>query len=152
MTKEELKAKLTELLPSATFDEAGEWLNVLIDAKDWLPLATQLRNYFGLHFDFLFCVTAVDWKTHLSMVYHLRSTKLEHILVVKAKIPDRNNAEIESVCRIWRTAEMHELEAYDLMGVKFLHHPGLRRLFLTDDWEGYPLRKDYVDEVNMIKL
>jgi NADH:ubiquinone oxidoreductase subunit C len=152
MTKEELKTKLTELVPTATFDEAGEWLNVLIDAKDWFPLANQLRNYFDLQFDFLFCVSAVDWKTHLSMVYHLRSTKLEHILVVKAKIADRNNAEIESVCRIWRTAEMHELEAYDLMGVKFLHHPGLRRLFLTDDWVGYPLRKDYVDEVNMIKL
>jgi NADH:ubiquinone oxidoreductase subunit C len=152
VTREELKAKLTELVPTATFDEAGEWLNVLIDAKDWLPLANQLRNYFDLQFDFLFCVTAVDWKTHLSMVYHLRSTKLEHILVVKAKIADRNNAEIESVNRIWRTAEMHELEAYDLMGVKFLHHPGLRRLFLTDDWVGYPLRKDYVDEVNIIKL
>ncbi len=152
MTREELKAKLTELVPTATFDEAGEWLAVLIDAKDWLPLANQLRNYFDLQFDFLFCVTAVDWKTHLSMVYHLRSTKLEHILVVKAKIADRNNAEIESVNRIWRTAEMHELEAYDLMGVKFLNHPGLRRLFLTDDWVGYPLRKDYVDEVNIIKL
>jgi NADH-quinone oxidoreductase subunit C len=152
VTKEELKAKLTELVPAATFDETGEWLAVLIDAKDWLPLANQLRNYFDLQFDFLFCVTAVDWKTHLSMVYHLRSTKLEHILVVKAKIADRNKAEIESVNRIWRTAEMHELEAYDLMGVKFLNHPGLRRLFLTDDWVGYPLRKDYVDEVNIIKL
>lgn len=152
MTKEELKAKLTELLPTATFDETGEWLAVLIDAKDWLPLANQLRNYFDLQFDFLFCVTAVDWKTHFSMVYHLRSTKLEHILVVKAKITDRKIPEIESVNKIWRTAEMHELEAYDLMGIKFLHHPGLRRLFLTDDWEGFPLRKDYVDEVNIIKL
>jgi NADH-quinone oxidoreductase subunit C len=152
MTKDELKAKLTELVPTATFEEAGEWLNVLIDAKDWLPLANQLRNYFDLQFDLLFCVTAVDWKTYLSMVYHLRSTKLGHVVVVKAKIANRQNAEIESVNKIWRTAEFHELEAYDLMGVKFLHHPGLRRLFLTDDWEGYPLRKDYVDEVNIIKL
>src|SRR5580704_6978365 len=145
MTKEELKTKLTELLPAAAFDETGEWLNVLIDGKDWLPFATQLRNYFDLQFDFLFCVTAVDWKTHLSMVYHLRSTQLEHILVVKAKIANRNAAEIESVSDIWRTSEFHELEAYDLMGVKFLHHPGLRRLFMTDDWVGWPLRKDYVD-------
>jgi NADH-quinone oxidoreductase subunit C len=86
------------------------------------------------------------------MVYHLRSTKLDHYLVVKAKIADRKNPEIESVYKIWRTADFHELEAYDLIGIKFLNHPGLRRLFLQDDWVGFPLRKDYVDEVNMIKL
>lgn len=152
MTKEELKAKLTELLPTATFDETGEWLNVLIDAKDWLPLALQLRNYFDLHFDYLFNITGVDWKTHLSCVYHLRSIKLGHIVVIKAKIADRNNAEIESVSHIWRTAEFHEREAYDLLGINFLHHPDLRRLFLTDEWVGYPLRKDYEDPLNLIKL
>ena len=152
MTKEELKAKLTELVPTATFDETGDWLNVIIDSKEWLPLAIQLRNYFDLQFDFLFNVTAVDWKTYLSMVYHVRSTKLEHILVVKAKIADRSNPEIETVSHIWRTAEFHEREAYDLMGVKFLNHPDLRRLFLTEDWVGYPLRKDYEDPLNMIKL
>lgn len=152
MNKEELKAKLTELVPTATFDETGEWLSASIEAKDWLPLAIQLRNYYDLQLDFLFCVTVVDWKTHFSMVYHLRSTKLEHYLVIKAKIADRANPEIESVSKIWRTAEFHELEAYDMMGIKFLNHPGLRRLFMTDDWVGFPLRKDYVDEVNMIKL
>ena len=152
MTKEELKAKLTELAPAATFDEAGEWLSIAVDAKDWLPLAKALRNYFDLQFDFLFNLTAVDWKTYLTVVYHLRSTKLEHVLVVKAKIADRNNAEIETVSNIWRTAEFHEREAFDLMGVKFLHHPDLRRLFLTEDWVGYPLRKDYDDTVNLIKL
>ena len=104
MTKEELKTKLTELVHTATFDEAGEWLNVLIDAKDWLPMAKALRNYFDLQFDYLFNVTAVDWKTYLSVVYHLRSTKLEHVVVVKAKIADRNNPEIETVSNIWRTA------------------------------------------------
>ena len=152
MTKEELKAKLTELVPTATFDETGEWLAILIDTKDWLPLALQLRNYFDLQFDYLFNITGVDWKTHLSVVYHLRSTKLEHILVVKAKIADRNNPEIETVSHIWRTAEFHEREAYDLFGIKFLHHPDLRRLFLTDEWVGFPLRKDYEDPLNMIKL
>lgn len=151
MTKEELKTKLTEIIPTAVFDEAGEWLNVSIEANDWLPLAQQLRNNDELDFDFLFSVTGVDWKTHLTVVYHLRSIKHGHIVVVKAKC-DRANAEIESVCSIWKTAELNEREAYDLMGVKFLSHPDLRRLFLTDDWEGWPLRKDYVDEVNMIKL
>jgi NADH-quinone oxidoreductase subunit C len=152
MTKEELKVKLTELLPTATFDETGEWLNVIIEAKDWLPLAKALRNYFDLQFDYLFNVTAVDWKTYMMMVYHLRSTKLDHTLVVKAKIADRAKPEIETVSGIWRTAEFHEREAFDLMGIKFLNHPDLRRLFLTDEWVGYPLRKDYEDPVNIVKL
>jgi len=152
MTKEELKTKITELLPTATFDETGEWLNVLISSTEWLPFAQQLRNDTTLQFDFLFCVTAVDWKTYLSMVYHLRSTTHEHIVVVKAKIENRANAEIETVSHIWRTAEFHEMEAYDLMGIKFLHHPDMRRLFMTDDWVGWPLRKDYEDAINMIKL
>lgn len=152
MTKEELKTRLSALCPTATFDETGEWLNLLIESGEWLALANQLRNYYDLHFDFLFCVTAVDWKNHLSMVYHLRSTTQGHTLVVKAKITDRNKPEIESVSKVWRTAVFHELEAYDLMGVHFLNHPGLRRLFLTEDWQGFPLRKDYTDEVNMIKL
>lgn len=151
MTKEELKSKISEIMPAATFDETGEWLNVMMDAADWLPLAWQLRANKELDFEFLFSVTAVDWKTHLTMVYHLRSLKHGHILVVKARC-DRAKPEIESVCKIWKTAELNEREAYDLMGVKFVNHPDLRRLFLTDDWEGWPLRKDYVDEVNMIKL
>jgi NADH-quinone oxidoreductase subunit C len=88
----------------------------------------------------------------MSMVYHLRSTKLEHCIVIKAKIADRGNPQIETVSQIWRTAELNEREAYDLFGIKFLNHPDLRRLLLTDDWEGWPLRKDYVDEVNIIKL
>jgi NADH-quinone oxidoreductase subunit C len=151
MTAEDLKIKVAEIIPAATFDETGEWLNILIEANDWLPFAQQLRNHSELDFDFLFSVTGVDWKTHLSVVYHLRSLQHGHIVVVKAKV-DRANPEMESVCQTWKTAELNEREVFDLFGIKFLHHPDLRRLFLTDEWEGYPLRKDYVDEVNMIKL
>jgi NADH:ubiquinone oxidoreductase subunit C len=73
------------------------------------------------------------------------------MLTVKVKL-DRSNPEIETVNQIWRTAELNEREVYDLFGVKFLHHPDLRRILLTDDWEGWPLRKDYEDPVNIIKL
>ena len=151
MTKEELKNHIAVILPAATFDETGDWLTVSIEANDWLPLALQLRYNEALDFDFLFCLTAVDWKTHLSVVCHLRSIKLEHIVVVKSKC-DRAKPDIESVTQIWKTAELNEREAYDLMGINFLNHPDLRRLFLNDEWTGYPLRKDYEDPVNMIKL
>lgn len=152
MTNEELKQAITSITPTTTFDETGEWLNILIESTDWLPLAKELRQRKELDFDFLFCITGVDWKTHLSVVYHLISKTHKHTLVVKAKISNRENPEIETVSQIWKTAEFHEREAYDLFGIKFLNHPDLRRLFLTDEWVGYPLRKDYEDAVNMIKL
>jgi NADH-quinone oxidoreductase subunit C len=151
MTKEELKIRLTELVPSAVMEEGGEWTTVVIDPAVWGGLARELRSETELDFDFLFCVTAVDWKTHLMMVYHLTSTVHRHMLVVKAKL-DREHPVIRTVTDIWRTAEFHEREAYDLMGVEFTGHPDLRRLFMTDEWVGWPLRKDYEDPVNMIKL
>jgi NADH:ubiquinone oxidoreductase subunit C len=151
MTNELIKSHVLDLLPSATFDETGEWLNILIEPQQWKAFAHQLRMGNGFNFDYLFCITCIDWKTHFTMVYHLTSTIHRDTIVIKAKL-DRENTEIETVSDIWRTAEFHEREAYDLFGVKFLHHPDLRRLFLTDEWKGWPLRKDYEDPVNMIKL
>jgi NADH:ubiquinone oxidoreductase subunit C len=151
MTNEELKIKLAELFPAAGFEESGEWPTFFVGLSDWKPVAAMLRSDDGLDLDFLFCLTCVDWKTHLSMVYHLTSTRFRHTVVVKSKL-DRDRPEIATVSDIWRTAEFHEREVYDLFGVRFLGHPDLRRLFLTDEWKGFPLRKDYEDPVNMIKL
>ena len=152
MTKEELKIKLTELIPTATFDESGEWLNIVITPGDLLTSAEILRNKSELNFDYLFCQTCVDWKTHLTMVYHLESTRYRHQVVLKIQL-DRNKPEIETLSHIWRTAEFHEREIYEMFGVNFLNHPDLRLLILPDGWEGKnPLRKDFEDPVNMIKL
>jgi NADH:ubiquinone oxidoreductase subunit C len=151
MNNEGLKLKLTELLPVAIFEEGTEWLTVMVEPATWKACARLLRFDSDLQFDFLFCVTGVDWKTHFTMVYHLTSTVHRHTIVVKLKL-DHVTPEIETVSDVWRTAEFHELEAYDLLGIKFINHPGLRRLFMTDDWKGWPLRKDYEDHVNMIKL
>ncbi|HVT83591.1 MAG TPA: NADH-quinone oxidoreductase subunit C [Chitinophagaceae bacterium] len=152
MTRDELKIKITELLPSSTFEEGGEWLNVMIEPVAWEPFAQQLRQDPDLQFDYMFCLTCVDWKTHLSMVYHLTSTTFRHTIVVKSKL-DRTQPEIETVSHIWRTAEFHEREVYEMFGVKFLHHPDLRLLILPEGWEGKnPMRKDFEDPVNMIRL
>lgn len=152
MTNEELKIKITELLPAATFEEGGEWLTVNVEPQNWLSIAQQLRSDDALFFDYLFCLTCIDWKTHLTMVYHLSSTRYRHNMVVKAKL-DRNKPEIETVSHIWRTAEFHEREVYEMFGVNFLNHPDLRLLILPDGWEGKnPLRKDFEDPINMIRL
>ena len=152
MTKEELKIKISELLPSATFDESSEWLIINISPGEWLQSAQLLRHDPELYFDYLFCVTCVDWKTHLSMVYHFTSTKHRQPIVVKIQL-NRDQPELETVSHIWRTADFNEREAYEMFGVNFLNHPDLRLLILPDGWEGrFPMRKDFEDPVNMIKL
>lgn len=157
MGNEELKTTITGWLPSATFEEGGDpiaigWLNINVEPKDWLPFAQHLRNDDSLFFDYLFCLTCIDWKTYLTMVYHLSSTKYRHNIVVKSKL-DRNNPEIETVSKIWKTADFHEREVYEMFGVNFLNHPDLRLLILPDGWEGKnPMLKDFEDAINMIKL
>ena len=152
MTSEDLKIKITELLTAATFEEGTEWLTITIEPAQWHDTAVLLRNDAALQFDFLFCLTCIDWKTELTMVYHLTSTTFRHNLVVKAKL-NAATPEIATVCDIWRTAEFHEREVYEMFGVNFLNHPDLRLLILPDGWEGKnPLRKDFEDPINMIRL
>ena len=152
MTNEELKKTITTLLPNAIFEEGGEWLNINVDEAEWKQFAQQLRNEQDLFFDFLFCLTCIDWKTHLIMVYHFDSTRHRHNIVVKIKL-NRDEPAVETVSDIWQTANFHEREVYELFGVNFLHHPDLRLLILPDGWEGKnPLRKDFEDAVNMIRL
>ena len=151
MEREELQQYLGGL-GSMTFEEGGEWINLFVEPADFRALMEQLRRDEQLGFDYLFCLTCVDFKTHLTMVYHLSSTRYRYNIVVKSKL-DREQPEIETVCDIWRTAAFHEREVYELFGVKFLNHPDLRLLILPEGWEGKnPLRKDFEDEVNMIKL
>lgn len=152
MTADEIKIKFMELNPAAVPEENAEWPAFEVSADSWKYLAKQLRSLPEWNCDYLFCLTCVDWKTHLTTVYHLSSTSFRHNLVVKVKL-DRNQPEIDTVCDIWRTAEFHEREVYELFGVKFKDHPDLRLLILPDGWEGkHPLRKDFEDPINMIKL
>lgn len=152
MEKEELKIKITEWIPAAVFDEAGEWLTAEVEASAWPELAKHMRYEPSLEFDYLFCLTCVDWKSHLTMVYHLTSTVYRHHMVIKSKL-DADQPAIETVSDIWQTANFHEREVYEMFGVNFINHPDLRLLILPDGWEGKnPLRKDFEDPINMIKL
>lgn len=152
MTTEALKEKVTALLPTATFDETGQWLNINIEPNNIHAFAMQLRNDDSLFFDYLFCLTCIDWKTHLTMVYHLDSTKFRHNIVIISKL-DVANPAIETVSDIWKTANFHEREVYEMFGVNFINHPDLRLLILPDGWEGKkPMLKSFEDPVNMIRL
>src|SRR5262249_11723813 len=97
-----------------------------------------------LSFDYLSFLTAIDWKTHFELVYYLVSTRHKHKLVMKVKLDDRANAQAPSVMPVWITADWQEREIFDLFGIRFTGPPYLKRLLMPEDWEGHPLRKDYV--------
>jgi len=131
-------------------EEGSQFLNIFVQPEQLHSLMTQLKSNKDSQFDYLFCLSGVDWGAELGVVYHLESTTHRHSIVVKVKTPDRENPVLDSVYDIWMTAEFHEREVYDFFGITFNNHPNLKRLFLTDEWEGFPLRKDYVDEINMV--
>ncbi len=151
MSNEALKEFVLKVIPEAECVEGTQFLQISIPAEALKKIALELRNNPETSFDYLFCLTGVDYAEHMEVVYHLKSTTQNHQFVLKAKTNGRENPAVDTVCDIWRTAELHEREVFDLFGIQFNNHPDLRRLLLTDDWVGYPLRKDYDDPVNMIE-
>lgn len=125
--------------------------SIIVDTLSMDKIAEYLKNSRELSFDSLMCLSGVeepkDKKSEdedkLSVYYHLHSLSLKHKLTIKVATPKRN-PEVESVEKVWACAGWHEREAYDLLGIKFIHNSDLRRILLPDDWEGHPLRKDYV--------
>lgn len=132
-------------------DEQGLQPIIVIDGQALQDVCLYLRDTAGLYFDFLANITAVDYfpENLFSLVYHLTSIPFQRQLVLKVELPNdrqlHNLPEVCSVSSVWRTADWHEREAFDLMGIFFTQHPDLRRILLPDDWEGFPLRKDYQD-------
>ena len=151
MTNEALQNLISNWIPNLEFtEEKSQFLNITVQPEQLHQLMTQLKSNSETNFDYLFCLSGMDWGAALGVVYHLESTIHRHQLVVKVKMEDRENPTFDSVWTIWRTAEFHEREVFDFFGIQFNNHPNLKRLFLTEDWDGFPLRKDYVDEINMI--
>jgi NADH-quinone oxidoreductase subunit C len=142
------------------FETLDPWIEVRVDG---LPeICRYLRDEDDLRFEMLHCITAVDyfepdakkaaavdWKPHLELIYHLSSMTHRHRLVLKVQMPRWREdepgvlPEVPTVSNIWGTADWHEREVFDLMGVFFVGHPDLRRILCAEDWEGHPLRKDY---------
>lgn len=151
MNNEALQNLISSWIPELEFTaEKSQFLNITVQPEQLHSLMTQLKSNSETNFDYLFCLTGMDWGAALGVIYHLESTTHRHQIVVKVKTEDRENPTFDTVCNIWRTAEFHEREVFDFFGIKFNDHPNLKRLFLTEEWDGFPLRKDYVDEINMV--
>jgi NADH-quinone oxidoreductase subunit C len=144
MTPEELldqlKQKFGEAITEGEVKEVEVRLTVKPEAS-W-EVCRFLRD---VGFEYLNCLSGADWMTHLEVVYDLSS--LQHPNKAHLRVPlNRENPVIQTVTNIWRAANWHERECYDLFGVRFDGHPDHRRILLPEDWVGYPLRKDYADE------
>jgi NADH-quinone oxidoreductase subunit C len=128
-----------------TVDENATPKAIKIDKRDLIPVMQNLLNDPVAYFDMLSCVSGVDNGPEagtMEIVYNLYSIPLDHHLMIKVTVT-RNKPEVESLCSIWRTANWHEREVFDLFGINFLNHPDLRRILLPADWDGHPMRKDY---------
>ncbi|WP_096185862.1 NADH-quinone oxidoreductase subunit C [Evansella halocellulosilytica] len=125
---------------------------ITLDSSHWtLELAKYLHDDSDLQFDFLSCITGVDYDEHMEVVYNFYSTTNDHYLYVKVKT-SREKPIVVSVESIWKAADYMERETYDLLGIEFPGHWNLKRILLEDDWEGHPLRKDYVTDKKALGL
>ncbi|MCF7668775.1 MAG: NADH-quinone oxidoreductase subunit C [Verrucomicrobia bacterium] len=147
----ELRPKLKEIFGAdAAFAPESDPPRITIKPESLRETATRLRES---GFDYLLLLTAVDYPDEgkIQIVYAITNFNEADELTLTVDL-DRNAPEIDTVSDIWRTADWHEREVFDLFAVRFRNHPDLRRILLDDNWEGYPLRKDYVDNVhNVVK-
>lgn len=144
-----IQEKIAKQYPEATF-ETGENLLVNIPDAKWHALAKTLKE--ELHFDFLVTIVGMDWTDKLGCVYYLQNTDDKSVMSVKVTTDDREKPMLHSVHDVWAIATTFEREVYDFFGIIFINNPDMRRLFLSIDWKGFPLRKDYDDspEVNPV--
>lgn len=147
------RSELTEFIKTLGIEcearEGRQFAEITVDPSRLHVLAKRVRDHEKTQFDFLVCITGMDYGQELGVVYHLRSTGLGHEIVLRSRTADRQDPHLDSVTDIWKTADYLEREVYDLLGIKFTNHPDLRRLFLDKSW-GFPLRKDYVDDINIV--
>ncbi|GHO54112.1 hypothetical protein KSD_20740 [Ktedonobacter sp. SOSP1-85] len=118
----------------------GDFLGLVVDKENLVAVCRFVRDQLG--FDLLVCVSGADMLDHLESVYHLRSTTRAQLLQIKVRI-EREKPEVDSVVSVYPTANWLERETYDMYGIRFAGHPDLRRMLLDDDFEGYPLLKDF---------
>ena len=157
---DQLKQRFGEAITGANLEAIDPWIEV--SPEGLVEVCRHLHDEPGLEFNLLNCISGVDyfqpdekkakkfpWDVHLEVVYHMWSLPHKRSLVLKVMLPrwkddiEGQLPEVPTVSGIWRTADWHEREVYDLMGVRFIGHPDPRRILCPEDWVGHPLRRDY---------
>jgi NADH-quinone oxidoreductase subunit C len=135
------------LIPVESESSTKNGMKVVYVAKENIFQYLKERKEEG--FDTLLMISGVDYRDHLEVMYHLLSSSSGSRLIVKTK----TNDEVDSVTSLWKGADWHERETWDLVGIKFKNHPNLKRILLAEGWNGHPLRKDYpMDKKQYVNL
>ncbi|MCM1068211.1 MAG: NADH-quinone oxidoreductase subunit C, partial [Muribaculaceae bacterium] len=138
--------KISKLFPQAVV-EGDTTPMVTIPGEQWHDLAKTLRDDAELKMDYLVTIVGMDWTENLGCIYYLMSSEYDKIVGVKVIASgDRELPHIASVADLWPVAVTYEREVYDFFGIVFTGNPDMRRLFLSIDWKGFPLRKDYDED------
>lgn len=138
---EELLSQLKDKFPSL---EIVDGQTLVVPAGDLFPLMKELKDNPVYNFNYLTNLTAVDYADRFEVVYNLISVPDGLALMVKVRLPDKENAEVPSLCPLYAGANWQEREVYDLMGINFTGYPGHpTRILLDDNFRGHPLRKDF---------
>lgn len=151
---EKIKEIILATVPEAILEE-NQYLTVTVDSDKLHLLAETLRYDKNTLFDYLIQLNGVDLEEKLGVVYLLTSSYYtSHYVVMKTFTTDRENPQLFTVSDLWDTAHINEREVYGLLGIRFINHPDMRRLFLRNSWKGYPLRKDYNQDpvVNVLSV
>ena len=146
-----IEEKIRQWCAAATVEEAGERVVVVPD-RDVAEVCRRLHDDAEEPMDFMRDLVAADGDGRLSVFYQLESTRTGGRVTLRTDTDGREDPFLPSVCRIWKTAEIKEREAYDFFGIRFTGHPDMRRLYLREDWAGYPLRKDYDMDSNPLNM
>ena len=130
----------------------GETLELNVPDAKWHSLAAVLKQELG--FDNLTALIGMDWGELLGVVYYLTNTATNEIISAKVTTDNRKDPMLHSLTDLYAVAGIYEREVYDFYGIKFINHPDMRRLFLRNDWVGFPFRKDYDAnlEINPVRL
>ena len=137
----EAQQRLESLSPELQFKGFDDRLEVTVPVEKLLDTAMACKNDLG--YRLLMSQTAVDWKDRFELVYHLYRLDSAFPIVLRCDLPREESPEVASLTPFWPGAEFQEREIYDLMGIVFAGHPDLRRILLSDDFQGHPLRKDW---------
>ncbi len=138
--------QISALLPDAAVTQGSQFITIAIPKDSYAGVVKKLKE--ELSFDFFLNMTGVDNQPEIEIIVHLRNSATRQSVVVHTSSDDRENPAFDTISDIWKGAGYFEREIYDLLGVKFNNHPDLRRMFLEDEYPGYPLRKDFVDPYN----
>lgn len=147
----EIKDKISKIDPQSSIQENGD-LIVTVSQDKFYEVAKALRYDKDEPMDFMRDIVGMDWGESLGALYYLESTVTYRQIILKTFTTDRENPFLVSVSDLWKTALIKEREVYDFFGIRFLNHPDMRRLFLREDWVGYPLRKDYDMNSNQLNM